>query len=104
MARRGSLRFDTAVGVLFAGMFAFGILLFSSLEGYVADLFGYLLGNVLGIGVVDLVQVAILGGAVLVAVAYSARSSCTPRSIRPAPRRRACRWRRSTTCSSGCSA
>jgi len=69
VARRGSLRFDTAVGVLFAGMFAFGILLFSSIEGYVADLFGYLLGNVLGITFVDIVQIAVLGGAVLGVVA-----------------------------------
>ena len=48
VARRGALRFDTAVGVLFAGTFAFGILLFSTIKSYVADLFGYLLGNVLG--------------------------------------------------------
>ena len=33
VARRGALRFDTAVGVLFAGTFAFGILLFSTIEG-----------------------------------------------------------------------
>jgi len=69
VARRGSLRFDTAVGVLFAGMFAFGILLFSTIEGYVADLFGYLLGNVLGITYVDILQIAVLGGAVLAVVA-----------------------------------
>ena len=45
VARRGALRFDTAVGVLFAGMFAFGIVLFSTIEGYVTDLFSYLLGQ-----------------------------------------------------------
>ena len=33
-------------------MFAFGILLFSTIQGYVADLFSYLLGNVLGITIV----------------------------------------------------
>lgn len=69
LSRRGVLRFDTAVGVLFAGMFAFGILLFSTIDDYVADLFGYLLGNVLGITFVDIVQIAILGGLVLVVVA-----------------------------------
>jgi manganese/iron transport system permease protein len=69
VARRGTLRFDTAVGVLFAGTFAFGILLFSTIEGYVADLFSYLLGNVLGITFVDIVQIAILGGFVLLVVA-----------------------------------
>ena len=63
------MRFDTAVGVLFAGTFAFGILLFSTIQNYVADLFSYLLGNVLGITFADIVQIAILGGIVLVIVA-----------------------------------
>lgn len=68
VSRRGRLRFDTAVGVLFAGSFAFGILLFSTIRNYVADLLGYLLGNVLGIGLGDLIQVAILGTIILVVV------------------------------------
>jgi manganese/iron transport system permease protein len=68
VSRRGRLRFDTSVGVLFAGTFAFGVLLFSTIKNYVTDLLGYLLGNVLGIGVGDLVQVAILGAIVLVIV------------------------------------
>jgi manganese/iron transport system permease protein len=69
VARRGALRFDTAVGVLFAGTFAFGILLFSTIKGYVSDLFSYLLGNILGITFADIVQVAVLGAIVLVIVA-----------------------------------
>ena len=69
VARRGALRFDTAVGVLFAGMFALGILLFSTIQGYVADLFSYLLGNVLGITFVDIIQIAALGTIVLAIVA-----------------------------------
>jgi ABC-type Mn2+/Zn2+ transport system permease subunit len=68
VARRGRLRFDTAVGVLFAGMFALGIALFSSIDDYVADLFSYLLGNVLGITTEDILQVAILGAIVLAVV------------------------------------
>lgn len=68
VARRGALRFDTAVGVLFAGTFAFGILLFSTIQNYVADLFSYLLGNVLGITFADIIQIAILGGIVLLVV------------------------------------
>ena len=68
VARRGRLRFDTAVGVLFAGMFALGIALFSSIDDYVSDLFSYLLGNVLGITFTDIVQVAFLGTIVLVIV------------------------------------
>jgi manganese/iron transport system permease protein len=68
VARRGGLRFDTAVGVLFAGMFALGIVLFSTIDGYVADLFSYLLGNVLGITFADIVQVVVLGAIVLAVV------------------------------------
>jgi len=40
VSRRGRLRFDTTVGVLFAGTFALGILLFSTIKNYVADLLG----------------------------------------------------------------
>jgi manganese/iron transport system permease protein len=68
IARRGGLRFDTAVGVLFAGMFALGIVLFSTIDNYVADLFSYLLGNVLGITFADIVQVIVLGAIVLAVV------------------------------------
>jgi manganese/iron transport system permease protein len=68
VARRGRLRFDTSVGVLFAGTFAFGVLLFSTIKGYVSNLLDYLLGNVLNIGIGDLVQVAILGALVLAVV------------------------------------
>jgi manganese/iron transport system permease protein len=68
VSRRSRLRFDTSVGVLFAGTFAFGVLLYSTIKGYVGDLLGYLLGNVLGISVGDLVQVALLGAIVLAIV------------------------------------
>lgn len=68
VSRRGQLRFDTAVGVLFAGTFAFGVLLFSTIKGYAGDLLGYLLGNVLGITATDLVQLAALGLVVLATV------------------------------------
>ncbi|HSS36261.1 MAG TPA: metal ABC transporter permease [Patescibacteria group bacterium] len=68
VSRRGGLRFDTAVGVLFAGMFALGIVLFSTIDDYVGDLFSYLLGNVLGSTFGDLVQIAVLGAIVLAVV------------------------------------
>jgi ABC-type Mn2+/Zn2+ transport system permease subunit len=68
VSRRGGRRVDTSVGVLFAGTFAFGVLLFSTIKNYVADLLGYLLGNVLGISNGDLIQLAILGTIVLAIV------------------------------------
>jgi manganese/iron transport system permease protein len=63
-SRRGRLRGDTAIGVLFAGMFALGIFLFSRIPSYVGDLFGFLFGEVLGISDADLV--ALVGLAIVV--------------------------------------
>jgi manganese/iron transport system permease protein len=83
VARRGRLRFDTAVGVLFAGMFALGIALFSSIDEYVADLFSYLLGNVLGITATDIVQVVVLGTIVL-AIVFVLRKEFLYASFDPA--------------------
>jgi manganese/iron transport system permease protein len=69
VARNSGLRFDTSVGVLFAGTFAFGVMLLSTIKGYTGDLLGYLLGNVLGISESDLIQLAVLGILVLLVVA-----------------------------------
>ena len=68
VSRRSRLRLDTSVGVLFAGAFALGILLYSTIKSYAGDLLGYLLGNILGIGFGDLVQVAVLGALVTAVV------------------------------------
>ncbi|HJW22625.1 MAG TPA: metal ABC transporter permease [Candidatus Limnocylindrales bacterium] len=65
VTRRGNLRGDTAIGVLFAGMFALGIFLFSLIPNYVGDLFGFLFGEVLGIGPDDLVALSALAVVVL---------------------------------------
>jgi manganese/iron transport system permease protein len=70
ISRRGALRNDTAIGVLFATMFALGIALFSAIPNYVGDLFGFLFGNVLGISVEDLAGVAVLAAIVLLVVAF----------------------------------
>ena len=69
VTRLGSLRTDTTIGVLFAGMFALGVFLFSLIPNYVGDLFGFLFGEVLGIGVGDLVALVLLGLLVLAVVA-----------------------------------
>jgi manganese/iron transport system permease protein len=69
VTRRGRLRGDTAIGVLFAGMFALGIFLFSRIPNYVGDLFGFLFGEILGIGDGDLLAITLLAVIVLVVVA-----------------------------------
>jgi manganese/iron transport system permease protein len=69
VSRRAAIRADTAIGVLFAGTFALGILLFSTIDGYVGDLFGFLFGYLLATTVEDLVGLAILAALVLLTVA-----------------------------------
>jgi manganese/iron transport system permease protein len=69
VSRRGFLRMDTAIGVLFAGTFALGVFMFSTISGYVADLFGFLFGNILAISASDLVALVVLGAIVLAIVA-----------------------------------
>jgi manganese/iron transport system permease protein len=68
VTRRGGLRSDTVIGVLFAGMFALGIFLFSLIPNYVGDLFGFLFGEVLGIGVGDLIALVVLALIVLAVI------------------------------------
>ena len=69
VTRRGRLRSDTTIGVLFAGMFALGVFLFSRIPNYVGDLFGFLFGEILGIGNADLLALTALAVIVLAVVA-----------------------------------
>lgn len=69
VSRRARIRTDTAIGVLFAGTFAAGVFLYSTIDGYVADLFSFLFGQLLSTSVDDLLALAILGAVVLGTVA-----------------------------------
>ena len=60
ITRRSGLRSDAIIGVLFAGMFALGVAIFSSIPNYVGDLFHFLFGDVLGISVGDLQALMLL--------------------------------------------
>ncbi len=60
LTRRSGLRADSIIGVLFAGMFALGVALFSSIPNYVGDLFHFLFGNVLGISLSDVISLTVL--------------------------------------------
>ncbi|MBC7099200.1 metal ABC transporter permease [Candidatus Bipolaricaulota bacterium] len=68
VSRKANLREDTAIGIVFAGMFALGIALISTVRGYTVDLSHLLFGNVLGVSPRDLVLIGAFGGGVLVAV------------------------------------
>lgn len=60
---------DTAIGIIFAGMFALGIALISSVRSYAVDLSHFLFGDVLGVAASDLWLTGILGGIVLLIIA-----------------------------------
>ena len=65
VARRSGLKEDTAIGVVFSGMFAVGIVLFSSIRTYTGDLLGILFGDVLGVAADQLLLAAITAAVVL---------------------------------------
>jgi len=69
LSRGGRVSADTAIGVLFSGTFALGILLVSTVDSYTTDLFGYLFGDVLSITGRDLLTITVTGLVVLFLVA-----------------------------------
>ncbi|MBI1257768.1 MAG: manganese ABC transporter permease [Chloroflexi bacterium] len=68
LSGRGRLREDTAIGVVFVGMFALGIVIISTARSFAVDLTHILFGNVLGVTSSDLITVAISGVIVLGAI------------------------------------
>ncbi len=69
ISQRGRLRFDTTIGVLFAGAFALGIVIVSRQENYTADLFSFVFGSVFGVSWGELQVMAVLGAIVIALVA-----------------------------------
>jgi manganese/iron transport system permease protein len=59
---------DTAIGVMFAGMFALGIAMISTVRSYTVDLTHFLFGDVLGVSNNELWIISIGGGLVLLAI------------------------------------
>ncbi len=54
LTRNDRLRNDTAIGVVFSGMFALGIAMISQIDGYAGDLSHILFGQILGVSQTDL--------------------------------------------------
>ncbi len=61
ISRSGQIKEDTAIGVIFAGMFALGVALISTARSFSVDLTHFLFGNVLGISPHDLLLTGVLG-------------------------------------------
>ncbi len=68
VSQGASLKEDTAIGIVFAGMFALGIALISTVRGYAVDLAHFLFGNVLGVSNQDLWLTFLFGAVVLVII------------------------------------
>jgi manganese/iron transport system permease protein len=70
LSRREQLREDTAIGVLFSGMFALGIVLISTVRSY-RDFSHMLFGNVLGVTSGDLIGIVVTGAIVVLCLLAS---------------------------------
>ena len=66
VSRQTRLSEDTAIGLLFVGMLALGVVIISSVDSYTGSLTTILFGDALGVTRLDLLQQAILGGVVIV--------------------------------------
>jgi ABC-type Mn2+/Zn2+ transport system permease subunit len=69
VSRRGLVRSDTAIGILFVGSFALGLAVISREKNYTGDLFAFVFGNVLAVTWNDVYLTAGIGAVVLVFVA-----------------------------------
>jgi manganese/iron transport system permease protein len=65
LSRRDAIREDTAIGIMFTGMFALGVLLISTVRSF-RDLTHILFGNILGVTTGDLALIAVITAATLV--------------------------------------
>jgi len=68
ISKNAEIREDTSIGVIFAGMFALGIALISTVKSYAVDLSHFLFGDVLSVSPQSLWLILIFGGLVLLAV------------------------------------
>ena len=67
----GTIKEDTAIGILFSAAFALGVALISSIRTYAVDLSHILFGNVLGVSEKDLIFTAVLTVIILIIVAVN---------------------------------
>jgi ABC-type Mn2+/Zn2+ transport system permease subunit len=69
VSKGARIKQDTAIGVIFAGMFALGIAMISTMKSYTVDLTHFLFGDILGISGDQLLTIAIFSGLIILLVA-----------------------------------
>src|SRR5512138_1165670 len=68
ISKNSEIKEDTAIGIIFAGMFALGIALISTVRSYAVDLSHFLFGDVLSVSAGSLWLILIFGGLVLLVI------------------------------------
>jgi manganese/iron transport system permease protein len=68
ISKNSEIKEDTAIGIIFAGMFALGIALISTAGSYAVDLSHFLFGDVLSVSSQSLWLILLFGGFVLLSV------------------------------------
>ncbi len=68
ISKNSEIKEDTAIGIIFAGMFALGIVLISTVRSYAVDLSHFLFGDVLSVSPASLWLIVIFGSLVLLIV------------------------------------
>ncbi len=68
VARGGRIREDAAIGIFFAAAFALGVVLISTQQTYQGDLTAFLIGNLQGVSVEDILISAAVGLVVILAL------------------------------------
>ncbi len=68
ISRSTKIKEDTAIGIIFAGMFALGIALISTVSSYTVDLAHFLFGDILSVRNADLVLISVFGGVTLLII------------------------------------
>ena len=68
ISKNAEIKEDTAIGIIFAGMFALGIALISTVRSYTVDLSHFLFGDVLSVSTQSLWLILIFGGLVLLVI------------------------------------
>ena len=68
ISKNSEIKEDTAIGIIFAGMFALGIALISTVRSYAVDLSHFLFGDVLSVSSQSLWLILLFGGLVLLTI------------------------------------
>jgi manganese/iron transport system permease protein len=68
ISKNSQIKEDTAIGIIFAGMFALGIAMISTVRSYAVDLSHFLFGDVLSVSPQNLWLILIFGGIILLTI------------------------------------